>query len=200
MQETIRTQVGIVGAGPAGLLLAQLLTKQGVDSVVIESRTRDYCETRVRAGVLEYGTVELLREAGAAERLERDGLQHDGVYLRVRGTDHHIDFRELTGGKTITVYAQQELVKDLIALRLANGGRIEFEAESTTVHQIEGPRPFLSCRIQGENYQVHCDFIAGCDGFHGISCPSIPGGVLQTFDKAYPFAWLGILAQNGAVL
>ena len=195
MQETIRTQVGIVGAGPAGLLLAQLLTKQGVDSVVIESRTRDYCETRVRAGVLEYGTVELLKEAGAAERLEREGLQHDGVYLRVRGTDHHIDFRELTGGKTITVYAQQELVKDLIALRLAKGGRIEFEAENTTVHQIEGPKPYLSCRVQGENYQIHCDFIAGCDGFHGISRPSIPEGVLQTFDKTYPFAWLGILAQ-----
>ena len=195
MQETVRTQVGIVGAGPAGLLLAQLLTKQGVDSVLIESRTREYCETRVRAGVLEYGTVELLKEAGAAERLEREGLQHNGVYQRVRGIDHHIHFRALTGGKTITVYAQQELVKDLIALRLRKGSRIVFEAENATVHQIEGPHPHLSCRIQGGNFQIHCDFIAGCDGFHGISRPSIPEGVLQTFDTTYPFAWLGILAQ-----
>jgi p-hydroxybenzoate 3-monooxygenase len=195
MQETIRTQVGIVGAGPAGLILAQLLTIKGVDSVLIESRTREYCETRVRAGVLEYGTVELLKESQSAERLEREGMQHTGVYLRVRGSDHHIRFRELTGGKTITVYAQQELVKDLIALRLGQGGVIVFEADNACVEQIEGPKPYISCQARGRDYQIQCDFIAGCDGFHGISRLSIPKGELQTFDKTYPFAWLGILAR-----
>lgn len=191
----IDTQVGIVGAGPAGLLLAQLLALQGIDSFVIESRTREYCETRVRAGVLEHGTVELLKQARAGERLQREGLEHEGVYLRVRGTDHHINFRELTGGKTITVYAQQEVVKDLIELRLAGGGGIVFEAENATLHQIEGPKPSIHYSIKGEPCEIHCDFIAGCDGFHGVSRPSIPAGVLKTFDKTYPFAWLGILAR-----
>jgi len=189
------TQVGIVGAGPAGLLLSQLLALHGVDSCVIECRSREYCETRVRAGVLEHGTVELLKQAGAAERLQREGLQHQGIYLRVRRKDHHINFRELTGGKTITVYAQQEVVKDLIAIRLAGGGKIEFEAEDTSVHQIEGPDPAIRYRKNGEVCEVGCQFIAGCDGFHGVSRSSIPEGALNTFDKTYPFAWLGILAK-----
>jgi len=173
------TQVGIVGAGPAGLLLSQLLALHGVDSCVIECRSREYCETRVRAGVLEHGTVELLKQAGAAERLQREGLQHQGIYLRVRRKDHHINFRELTGGKTITVYAQQEVVKDLIAIRLAGGGKIEFEAEDTSVHQIEGPDPAIRYRKNGEVCEVGCQFIAGCDGFHGVSRSSIPEGALN---------------------
>ena len=191
----IETQVGILGAGPAGLLLAQLLAVQGIDSFVIECRTREYCETRVRAGVLECGTVDLLKEAGAGERLQREGLQHEGVYLRVRGKDHHINFRELTGGKTITVYAQQEVVKDLIALRVGGGGEIVFEAEKATIHQVGGPKPYIRYQKNGEICEVHCDFFAGCDGFHGVSRSSIPEGVLKTFDKTYPFAWLGILAH-----
>ena len=191
----IDTQVGIVGAGPAGLLLAQCLALQGVECVVIESRTQEYCETRVRAGVLEQGTVDLMKQAGAAERLQRQGLQHDGIYLRVRGKDHHINFRELTGGRTITVYAQQELVKDLIAVRLVAGGRIVFEAERASLHQIDGPRPYIRYEKNGEVFEIHCHFIAGCDGFHGVSRPSFPEGVLETFDKSYPFAWFGILAQ-----
>jgi p-hydroxybenzoate 3-monooxygenase len=191
----IDTQIGIVGAGPAGLLLAQLLAKQGVESCVIESRTREYCETRVRAGVLECGTVDLLQQAGAAERLQREGLQHKGVYLRVRGRDHHINFPELTGGKTITVYAQQEVVKDLIAVRLAAGGRIIFEAENASLHQIDRPAPSIRFNKDGETHEIRCGFVAGCDGFHGVSRPSVPPGVLQTFDKTYPFAWLGILAR-----
>lgn len=191
----IDTQVGIVGAGPAGLLLSQLLALNGVESAVIECRTREYCETRVRAGVLEHGTVELLKQASAAERLQKQGLEHSGVYLRVRGKDHHINFRELTGGSTITVYAQQEVVKDLIALRLAAGGSITFEAENASLHQIEGPRPYIRYSKNGEPCEIRCEFIAGCDGFHGVSRPSIPDGVLKRFEKVYPFAWLGILAQ-----
>ncbi len=191
----IDTQVGIIGAGPAGLLLSQSLALNGISNTVIECRTREYCETRVRAGVLEQGTVELLAQAQATERLAREGLQHSGVYLRVRGKDHHIDFRALTGGRTITVYAQQEVVKDLIALRLAAGGQLVFEAERASIHQIEGPKPYIRYFKDGEPCEVHCEFIAGCDGFHGVSRPSIPAGALKSFEKVYPFAWLGILAR-----
>lgn len=189
------TQVGIVGSGPAGLLLSQLLALNGVESVVIESRSREYCETRVRAGVLEYGTVELLKQAGAGERLEREGLQHEGVYLRVRGEDHHIDFRDLTGGRTITVYAQQEVVKDLIALRLARDNNIIFDVENATLNGIDGAKPSIRYEKNLQENEIRCDFVAGCDGFHGVSRNSIPEGVLTAFDKTYPFAWLGILAR-----
>ena len=189
------TQVGIIGAGPAGLLLSQLLALNGVSSVVIESRSREYCETRVRAGVLEHGTVELLKQAGAGERLQQEGLEHTGVYLRVRGKDHHIDFRELTGGKTITVYAQQEVVKDLIARRLAPDNNIIFEVEDTTLKGIESTKPCIRFGKNGEQHEIRCDFVAGCDGFHGVSRSLIPQGALTVFDKTYPFAWLGILAK-----
>ncbi len=189
------TQIGIVGAGPAGLLLSQLLALNGVDSVVIETRSREYCETRVRAGVLEYGTVELLKQAGAGERLQREGLQHGGVYLREGGRDCHIDFPELTGGRTITVYAQQEVVKDLIALRLAGDNNVIFDVANTTLHGIESAKPSIRYEKNGEEHEIWCDFVAGCDGFHGVSRTSIPQGVLTAFDKTYPFAWLGILAR-----
>ncbi len=189
------TQVGIVGAGPAGLLLSQLLALNGIDSVVLESRSREHCETRVRAGVLEYGTVELLKQAGAGERLQREGLQHTGVYLRVRGKDYHIDFPELTGGRTITVYAQQEVVKDLIALRLAQDNNVIFDVENTTLNGIESAKSSICYEKNGQENEIRCDFVAGCDGFHGVSRNSIPEGVLTTFDKTYPFAWLGILAH-----
>lgn len=189
------TQVGIVGAGPAGLLLSQLLALHRVESVVIESRSREYCETRVRAGVLEYGTVELLKQAGAGERLEREGLHHAGIYLRVRGKDYHTDFRELTGGRTITVYAQQEVVKDLIALRSTRDKNIIFDVENATLNGIDSAKPSIRYEKNGQKNEIRCDFVAGCDGFHGVSRNSIPKGVLTAFDKTYPFAWLGILAR-----
>jgi p-hydroxybenzoate 3-monooxygenase len=193
-----RTQVGIVGAGPAGLLLSHLLAQRGVDSVLVEIRNRDYCEARQRAGVLEDGSVALLREAGIADRLNRQGLEHGGIYLQFDGERHHIDFRELTGGRTVTVYAQTEVVRDLIARRLADAGpdAIQFSVSDTEVAEIDTDRPVLRYTDNsGTRHEVRCDAIAGCDGFHGISRPSLPPGVLTTWERGYPYAWLGILAD-----
>jgi p-hydroxybenzoate 3-monooxygenase len=189
----LRTQVGVVGAGPAGLTLAHLLHLQGIESVVLESHSREYVENRVRAGVLEQGTVELLREAGVGERMGREGLQHEGVELRFGGVGHRIDFRELVG-KSITVYAQQEVVKDLIAERLGYGAPLFFEAEAMRIEELDaGPRIYYT--HGGAEHTVECDFIAGCDGFHGICRPAIAAGVLQIWERHFPFAWLGILAR-----
>ena len=193
-----RTQVGIVGAGPAGLLLSHLLALRGIDSVLVELRSRAYCEARQRAGVLEDGSVALLREAGLAARLDRQGLLHGGIYLQFDGERHHINFRELTGGRTVTVYAQTEVVKDLIARRLADGGddAIEFSVSDTAVGGLDSGRPRLSFTdASGVRREVECDAIAGCDGFHGICRPAIPPGVLTTWERDYPYAWLGILAD-----
>jgi len=172
-----------------------MLHLRGIESVVLESKSRRYCETRVRAGVLENGTVDLLIGAHAGERLKREALVHRGIYLRLRGRDHHVDFPDLTGGKTIFVYAQQEVIKDLIAARISGGGRMYFEVEAVSVHHLTSPTPTIRFRTGGEDLELHCDFIAGCDGFHGICRPSIPPGVLSVFEKVYPFAWLGILAR-----
>jgi p-hydroxybenzoate 3-monooxygenase len=191
----LRTQIGIVGAGPAGLLLAHLLHLRGIESVILESRTRQYIEERVRAGVLEQGTVDLLVESGVGARLQREGLVHHGIELRFNRRGHRINMYELTGGKAITIYAQHEVVKDLVAARLAAGGNIIFEAADVSVHGYDGGRPFVRFRSRGELQELHCDYIAGCDGFHGISRPSIPAGALTVFDRTYPFGWLGILAQ-----
>jgi p-hydroxybenzoate 3-monooxygenase len=191
----LRTQVGIVGAGPAGLLLSHLLHLEGIESVVIESRGRDYVEQRVRAGVLEQGSVDLLVQAGAGERLRREGLVHHGIELRFGGRGHRIDMTELTGGRCITVYGQQEVVKDLIRARLDAGGQVLFDASEVSVHALESTRPRIRFRRGGEEAELHCDVIAGCDGFHGICRPSVPAGVLAAFERSYPFAWLGILAQ-----
>jgi p-hydroxybenzoate 3-monooxygenase len=193
-----RTQVGIVGAGPAGLLLAHLLALRGIDSVLVETRSRAYCEARQRAGVLEDGSVALLRAAGLAARLDRQGIQHGGIYLQFDGERHHIDFRGLTGGRTVTVYAQTELVKDLIARRLADDGEdaIEFSVTGTEVSRLDSDMPQLSYTdASGVRREVDCDVIAGCDGFHGICRPSIPAGLLTTWQRDYPYAWLGILAD-----
>lgn len=189
-----RTQVGILGAGPAGLLLSHLLARAGIDSVVIETRSRDYVEHRVRAGVLEHGSVDLLRECGAGARLDREGLVHRGIELRFDGAGHRIDFPSLTGGRSIVVYGQQEVVKDLIALRLAAGGIIEFEAADTLPVDFEGRTPSIRYTCGGERRTLDCDFIAGCDGFHGVSRQAIAPHI-ETFERAYPFAWLGILAK-----
>ena len=166
---TDRTQVGIIGAGPAGLLLSHLLALRGIDSVLVEDRSRGYCEARQRAGLLEDGSVALLREAGLASRLDREGLEHDGIYLQFAGQRQHIDFRELTG-RTVTVYAQTEIVKDLIAARLAAGAQLEFEVSGTEVAELDSDRPVLHyTSADGTRRVVRCDVIAGCDGFHGIS-------------------------------
>src|SRR5581483_9278414 len=187
----MRTQVGIVGAGPAGLVLSHLLHRAGIESVVLEDRSRSYVEKRVRAGVLEQGTVDLLDEAGLADRLHREGIVHEGIELRFGGEGHRIDFPSLTGGRAITIYGQQEVVKDLIAARLAEGGDIRFEVADVAVRGIETERP--SIRFDGG--EVECDFVAGCDGFYGVCRPSIPDGVLTEYLREYPFAWLGILAE-----
>jgi len=188
----IRTQVGIVGAGPAGLVLSHILHRQGIHSVVVEARTRQHCEQRVRAGVLEQGTVDLLVEMGLGERMKREGLIHDGVEIRFRGQEHRIDFKALTG-HGITIYAQQEVVKDLIAARLGAEAEIFFEAERLTVHDFDSETPKIRFHDHGEPSEVLCDFIAGCDGFHGVCRPSIESA-LTIYERVFPFAWLGILA------
>jgi p-hydroxybenzoate 3-monooxygenase len=190
----MRTQVGIVGAGPAGLVLSHLLRLQGIESVVVESCRRDYVEQRIRAGVLEQGTVDLLVESGVGERLKREGLVHRGIELRFNGKGHRIDLAELTGGKAITIYAQHEVIKDLIEARLTAQGKILFEAEAMRLRDIEG-HPKIVFTHQGATQELECDFVAGCDGFHGICRPAMPSSALRVHERIYPFAWLGILAQ-----
>jgi p-hydroxybenzoate 3-monooxygenase len=192
-----RTQVGIVGAGPAGLVLAHLLHLQGIDSVVLEARSRQYCEERIRAGVLEQGTVDLLTESGVGERLQREGLVHHGIELRFSGRGHRIDFDDLTGGSGITIYAQHELIKDLIKARMDAGGQIFFDVADVSLHGLDSDASSLRFRANEnrEFQEISCDFIAGCDGFHGICRPSIPEALLTVYDRTYPFAWLGILAE-----
>ena len=189
------TQVGIVGAGPAGLLLSHLLHRAGIESVVIENRSRAEVEGTVRAGVLEQGTVDLLRETGVGARLDREAFFHRGVYLRFEGRTHHIDMRELTGGKCVTLYAQQEVVKDLIGARLRAGGEIVFEVSDVAIHDILSQRPSISFRHGTGERRLRCDFVAGCDGSHGVSRHSLPDGALARHERAYPFAWFGILVQ-----
>ncbi len=190
----MRTQVGIVGAGPAGLVLSHLLHLQGIDSVVIECRSREYVQERVRAGVLEQHTVDLLTGTGIGERMKREGLPHYGIELRFNGRGHRIDFKELTG-KGITIYAQSEVVKDLVDTRIAASGKVYFEVEDVSVHDFSTEHPSIHCRKNGVDEKIDCDFIAGCDGFHGICRPSIPAGVLTNYEREYPFGWLGILAE-----
>jgi len=184
-----------VGAGPAGLVLSQLLHLQGIESVVVENRSRQYVEERVRAGVLEQGTVDLLSEIGVGERMKREGLVHHGIELRFNGRGHRIDFAELTGGKGITIYSQHEVVKDLTNARIAAGGQVLFEVEDVSVNDFDGIKPKIRYQKDGQAHELTCDFIAGCDGFHGICRPSVPAGVLTEYERIYPFGWLGILAE-----
>lgn len=194
-----RTQVGIIGAGPAGLFLSHLLHREGIDSIVIENRSRTYAEERVRAGLLEQNTVDLMHELGLGDRLNKVGLTHHGVNLRFAGRTHRIDFNELAGGKAVTIYAQHEVVKDLTAARLDSGAPIHFEVANTAVHDFgdvsRSSRPRIQFELNGEQHAVACDFIAGCDGFHGIARPSIGASALKIYDREYPFGWLGILAE-----
>ncbi|HEX6523515.1 MAG TPA: 4-hydroxybenzoate 3-monooxygenase [Streptosporangiaceae bacterium] len=195
MVDRTRTQVGIVGAGPAGLLLSHLLALRGVGSVVVENRSRAYCEARQRAGLLEAGTVELLRTVGLGQRLDAEGLEHGGIYLQFAGERHRIDFRELTGGRWVTIYAQTEIVKDLIQARLAAGAQIEFEVSQTEVDDLDSDSPVLRyIDSAGRQHEIVCEAIAGCDGFHGICRDAMPPGLLTIVERGYPYAWLGILA------
>jgi len=189
----MRTQVAIIGAGPAGLLLAQLLHQRGIESVVLEARSREYIEGRVRAGVLEHQSVDILTQAGAGERMLQDGLRHNGLYLHFNGRNHHIDFADLTG-KKVMVYGQQEVVRDLVALRLVARQPLYFEVDSVAVSDFQTDHPRVRYRMNGTEHMLECDFIAGCDGFHGVCRASIPPGLLTIYERIYPFAWLGILA------
>lgn len=193
---TQRTQVAIIGAGPAGLLLSHLLHLRGIASVVLEAQSRQHVEQRIRAGVLEQGIVDLLVESGVGARLKREGLVHHGIALHFGGRSHRIDFSELTGGRAITVYAQQEIVKDLVQARLDAGGQVLFEVDNAAVRDFDTPAPRVSFRSAGKDEELACDFIAGCDGFHGVCRAAIPAGVLTTHGQVYPFAWLGILAGS----
>jgi p-hydroxybenzoate 3-monooxygenase len=193
---TQHVQVGIIGAGPAGLMLAHLLRLAGIESVILEARTRTYCETRIRAGLLEQGSVDLMDEIGAGERLHREALVHDGIFLRYNGRNHHVSIKDLTG-RSMYIYGQQESVKDLIALQLAAGGDIRFECSDVAIEGLDSDKPALRyVDSAGNDVRVACDFIAGCDGFHGVSRASIPARAIQTYDRGYPFAWLGILSES----
>ena len=195
MTGTSRTQVGIVGAGPAGLLLSHLLHLSGIESIVVESRTREDVEGTIRAGVLEQGTVDMLTDTGVGERLHREAFFHRGVYLRFNGETHHIDMQELTGGKRVTVYAQHEVIKDLVKARLAAGGDVRFGVSEVKLEAMDSQRPAISFIEGGAARRVECDFIAGCDGSHSMSRHSIPAGVLTRHERIYPFGWFGILVE-----
>ncbi len=188
----MRTQVAIIGAGPAGLLLSHLLHLEGIESIIIESRSREYCETRVRAGLLEQNSVDLLNETGLGERMNRIALPHDGVQFTFDNTYHRVNMTELTG-RRVTIYAQQEIVKDIIAVRLKAGGQIHFEAEAKQIGGLDTAKPFVKFMHEGAEKTIECDYVAGCDGFHGISRDAMPASMVKGFDRVYPFGWLGML-------
>jgi p-hydroxybenzoate 3-monooxygenase len=190
----VRTQVGIVGAGPAGLTLAQLLAREGIETVVLEDRSRDYVEHRIRAGVLEQGTVDLLQDAGVGERMDREGIVHHGIELQFDGERHRIPLSDLAGGRSLVIYGQTEVVKDLVEARLQAALPLLFEAAGVSVEDVDTERPRIRFRHEGEERELECDVVAGCDGFHGVCRPSIPDGVLRSYSREYPFGWLGILA------
>jgi p-hydroxybenzoate 3-monooxygenase len=190
-----RTQVGIVGAGPAGLMLGHLLHLRGIDSVVLENRTREYVIDRVRAGVLEQGTVDLMMATGVGERLRREGMRHEGVHIAIRGRRHRIDFADLANGRAITVYGQNEVVKDLIDARIASGRALHFEVGDVLPAALDSDRPVVHFSVDGDAHELACDFVAGCDGFHGVCRLSIPTQRVTIYEREYPFGWLGILAR-----
>ena len=190
----MHTQVAILGAGPAGLVLSHLLSLHRVESIVLETKSRAYVESRIRAGVLEHGTAQLLCETGVGERLKKQGMRHEGINLGFSCELHHINFAQLTG-KAITVYGQHEVVKDLIAARTSSGGQILFEVADVSIDALSTNRPRVRFRHQGENRELSSDWLAGCDGSHGVSRTSLPPGALRIFEKTYPFGWLGILAE-----
>jgi p-hydroxybenzoate 3-monooxygenase len=191
----LRTQVGIVGAGPAGLMLSHLLHLAGIESIIVENHSRDYCENRVRAGLMENWVAEMLKTTGVGERLTREAMVHDGIYLGFNGAAHKIDFVKLIG-KHVYIYDQKEVVTDLIAYRLKQGGQILFEVADTSVHDFTGDRPKIRFMRGGRAQEIDCDFIAGCDGFHGVCRPSLPEASWRGYDRVYPYGWLGILSES----
>ncbi len=191
----MRTQVGIIGAGPAGLTLALLLHRLGIECIIVENRSRQYVEARIRAGVLEHWAAALYDELGVGARMRREGLVHEGIEIGINGVRRRIDFKSLVN-KDIVVYGQHEVVKDLIQARLAQGGPIEFEVSETSVHDLDTDKPKIRFKKNGESHEITCDFVAGCDGFHGICRPSVPAGVLTEYERVYPFGWLGILSES----
>jgi p-hydroxybenzoate 3-monooxygenase len=199
MTSAIRTQVGIIGGGPSGLLLSQLLHLRGIDNVVLEKHAREYVLGRIRAGVLEHGFAELMREAQAGERMDREGQIHEGFFIAHEGGQERIDLHALTGGKTVMVYGQTELTRDLYEARDRLGGKVIHNAEGVQLHEIDSAHPGLTYRQGSETHRIDCDFIVGCDGFHGVSRQSIPKEKIQTFEKIFPFGWLGVLSRTPPV-
>ncbi|HSM20240.1 MAG TPA: 4-hydroxybenzoate 3-monooxygenase, partial [Hyphomicrobiales bacterium] len=199
MSKRTRTQVGIIGAGPSGLLLSQLLHLDGIDTVVLEWRSADYVLSRIRAGVLEQGMVDMLRAARSGERMDEEGLVHDGFDICHEGHRHRVDLKGLTGGSSVMIYGQTELTKDLMDARAALGGELVYEAEDVAIHDLDSDKPRLTYRKDGEEREVACDYVAGCDGFHGVSRKTFPGEVLSRYERVYPFGWLGILSDTRPV-
>src|SRR5271166_3171769 len=191
----MRTQVAIIGSGPSGLLIGQLLAKAQIDTIILEQKSKDYVLSRIRAGVIEQGAVGLIEEAGAAARLHREGLVHDGIEIAFNGVRHRIDFKTLTG-KTVTVYGQTEVTRDLMDARAAIGAPSVYEALDVSLHEIESSRPRVRFRADGDVKEIECDYIAGCDGFHGVSRRSIPEDRISAYERVYPFGWLGILVDK----
>ncbi|MGQ7913440.1 4-hydroxybenzoate 3-monooxygenase [Pseudomonas poae] len=192
----MKTQVAIIGAGPSGLLLGQLLHNAGIQTLILERQSADYVQGRIRAGVLEQGMVDLLRQAGVSQRMDAEGLVHDGFELALNGRLTHIDLKDLTGGQSVMVYGQTEVTRDLMAARAAVGATTLYEAREVQPHDLKTERPWLSFEHQGETYRLDCDYIAGCDGFHGVARQSIPAESLQVFERVYPFGWLGMLCDT----
>ncbi|MFC3531529.1 4-hydroxybenzoate 3-monooxygenase [Vogesella facilis] len=195
----MKTKVAIIGAGPSGLLLGQLLHKAGIDNIILERQTPDYVLGRIRAGVLEQGMVNMLREAGVAERMEREGLVHEGIELIYNGKRDRIDLKALTGGDTVVVYGQTEVTRDLMEARAASGAVTIYQAANVQPHELKGEQPYITFEHNGESVRLDCDYIAGCDGFHGVSRQSIPAEVLKHYERVYPFGWLGLLADTPPV-
>ncbi|ETK14068.1 4-hydroxybenzoate 3-monooxygenase [Pseudomonas sp. FH4] len=197
--KTLKTQVAIIGAGPSGLLLGQLLHNAGIETLILERQAPDYVLGRIRAGVLEQGMVDLLRQAGVSQRMDAEGLVHEGFELALNGRLQHIDLKSLANGKTVMIYGQTEVTRDLMAAREQAGAITLYEAHNVQPHDLKGERPWLTFEHQGQQVRLECDYIAGCDGFHGVARQSIPGDVLKTFERVYPFGWLGILADTPPV-
>jgi p-hydroxybenzoate 3-monooxygenase len=195
----MRTQVAIIGAGPSGLLLGQLLSKAGIDNVIVERQSGDHVLTRIRAGILEQVTTDLLDEAGVGARMHREGLVHGGFEMLFDNRRHRIDLQKLTGGKSVMVYGQTELTRDLMAARAAAGLPTVYEAGNVAVHDFDGKSPRVTYEKDGQSFEIHCDFIAGCDGFHGVCRASVPPSSMQQFEKVYPFGWLGLLSETPPV-
>ncbi|WP_111498024.1 4-hydroxybenzoate 3-monooxygenase [Marinobacter bohaiensis] len=195
----MKTTIAIIGAGPSGLLLGQLLQRQGIDNVILERRTGEYVLSRIRAGVLEQGTADLLREAGASQRMDAEGLPHDGVELAFNNRRVRVDLKGLTGGKSVMVYGQTEVTRDLMEAREASGGQTLYEADNVQLHDVDSDAPYVTFEKDGESLRLDCDYIAGCDGFHGVSRQSIPEDRIRTFEKVYPFGWLGLLSDTPPV-